>query len=48
MKEDKYGVKWEIPENELCPDCGQPDSCGDCDHSPLSQEEIEFLKGIDL
>ncbi len=46
MKEDKYGVKWELPENELCPDCGKPESCGNCDHSPLSQEDIEIFTGI--
>ena len=48
MNKDKYGVKWDLPENELCPDCGQPDSCGDCNHSPLTQEEIEILGGINL
>ena len=20
---------------ETCPECGQPDNCGDCDHTPL-------------
>jgi len=24
---------------ELCPECGQPDNCGDCDHTPLTDEE---------
>ena len=30
---------------ELCPECGQPDNCGDCDHNPLSRDEIERLGG---
>ena len=21
---------------EICPVCGQPDNCGDCDHTPVS------------
>jgi hypothetical protein len=30
----------------LCPVCGQPDNCGDCDHTPLSPDEIAELGGI--
>lgn len=26
-------------EKERCPVCGQPDNCGDCNHTPLSPEE---------
>jgi hypothetical protein len=22
--------------SELCPECGQPDNCGDCDHTPIT------------
>jgi hypothetical protein len=22
------------PKSEVCPECGQPDNCGDCDHTP--------------
>lgn len=28
---------------ECCPVCGQPDNCGDCDHTPLTDEEAEML-----
>lgn len=37
-----YGVQYE---DETCPECGQPDNCGDCDHTPLSPDELESLKG---
>jgi hypothetical protein len=22
---------------EFCPECGQPDNCGDCDHTPITE-----------
>jgi hypothetical protein len=25
---------------QFCPVCGQPDNCGDCDHTPVPPEEI--------
>ena len=25
--------------NELCEVCGQPDNCGDCDHTPLTDAD---------
>ena len=28
---------------ERCSVCGQPDNCGDCDHTPLSLDEESFL-----
>lgn len=31
--------------NELCPVCDQPDSCGDCNHKPLSLKDIKLLLG---
>lgn len=30
---------------ELCPQCWQPDNCGDCNHQPLSKEDVEALGG---
>jgi hypothetical protein len=27
----------------VCPICGQPDNCGDCDHTQLSADEIKKL-----
>lgn len=45
MITDKYGRLWDFPENELCPACGQPDSCGDCNHEPLSNDEVHMLGG---
>jgi hypothetical protein len=42
---DKYGVKWKLPKNELCPSCGQPDSVGECNHKRLSNESVEILGG---
>ena len=44
MYQDKFGVKWDLPLNELCPACGQPDSCGDCDHTKLTREDVRILK----
>ena len=28
---------------ELCSICGQPDNCGDCNHSPMTEREIADL-----
>jgi|TARA_R110000803_G_scaffold112660_4_gene181026 hypothetical protein len=42
---DNYGVKWKLPINELCSSCGQPDSVGECNHKPLSYENVEILGG---
>ena len=42
-KIDKYGRKWPFPENELCPECGQPDSCGDCNHKRLTDKDVRML-----
>ena len=42
---DRYGREWNLPTNELCPICGQPDNCGDCDHTKLSDEDVETLGG---
>lgn len=40
---DRYGRAWDLPANERCPECGQPDNCGDCTHEPLSDEDAEVL-----
>jgi len=45
MKQDRFGRKWDLPASELCPVCGQPDNCGDCDHNPLSPDEVIELGG---
>lgn len=42
---DKYGRKWNLPESELCPECKQPDTEGECNHNPLSSEEVIMLGG---
>ena len=42
---DKYGRKWELPSYQLCPECGQPDSCGDCNHGKLKNKEVLYLGG---
>ena len=42
---DKYGRIWQLPKNELCPVCGQPDNCGDCQHERLKNSEVEILDG---
>jgi len=28
---------------EVCPECGMPDNCGDCNHTLLSTEELASL-----
>lgn len=34
-----------MTEFERCRVCGQPDSCGDCDHVAMSDEDFKALKG---
>ena len=43
---DKFGHRWDLPKNELCSTCGQPDSCGDCNHQPLTRLQVDWLGGI--
>lgn len=31
----------------VCSACGQPDDCGDCDHTPLSDTEAKVILGDD-
>ena len=41
---DVFWRKWEaLPDSELCLVCGQPDSCGDCNHERLSKEDVARL-----
>ena len=44
MNKDKFGRTWKLPKNELCPKCGQPDSCGSCNHKRLTNKEVEMIK----
>lgn len=46
-KLDQYGRVWYLPDEELCSECGQPDNSGDCDHEPLSEDDVRFLQGLD-
>lgn len=41
----RSSIDWEkyYPQNELCPICKQPDSCGDCDHTIMTGKEAEPL-----
>lgn len=42
---DKFGRIWNLPKCELCSVCGQPDSCGDCNHRKLKKKEAILLGG---
>lgn len=44
---DKFGRRWPFPKSELCDECGQPDSCGDCNHQKLSDDDVALLVGED-
>jgi len=35
--------KKELPANETCPKCGQPDSYGDCNCEPLTLRDWEII-----
>lgn len=43
MRTDRYGRLWDLPPAELCPTCGQPDNCGDCNHEPMTADEARQL-----
>lgn len=32
-----------LPETERCPICGQPDNTGDCDHTPIPEDQLLAL-----
>jgi hypothetical protein len=42
---DDYGRRWQLPLNEVCYECGQPDNIGDCNHAPLSPADVTQLGG---
>lgn len=44
--EDKFGRVWKNPSWDLCPVCGQPDNCGDCNHKKLSETDVVELGGV--
>jgi hypothetical protein len=44
--QDKFGRVWKIPAAERCPVCGQPDSCGDCNHKKLASKDVARLGGV--
>ena len=44
---DRYGRTWNLPSGELCPECGQPDNCGDCTHEPITAEQAAELGAND-
>ena len=46
IHKDKFGVRWNLPKNELCSECGQPDSCGECSHKKMTKSQVKFLGGI--
>lgn len=33
----------QLPDSERCQICGQPDNCGDCNHMPISVEQLTEL-----
>ena len=43
--QDSFGNTWMLPSSEVCQKCGQPDNCGDCNHQPLTPEEVRELGG---
>lgn len=43
---DNFGRLWTLSPNELCPECGQPDSTGDCNHKRLTDREAEELGSV--
>lgn len=47
VTQDIHGRLWNLASHELCPDCGQPDNCGDCTHEPLGAIDVRVLGGID-
>ena len=46
LSTDRYGRLWDLPAIELCPECGQPDNCGDCQHGPLSDADARLLGAV--
>lgn len=40
---DKFGRIWNLEEDEVCPECKQPDNCGDCNCKKLSTSQYRRL-----
>ena len=45
-KRDQFGRSWDLPPEERCMICGQPDSLGDCNHEQLSESDVQSLGGV--
>lgn len=43
-KRDRFGASWPAA-YDTCPECGQPDDCGDCNHQPLSEDAVLQMGG---
>lgn len=43
---DKFGRVWHA-HTLVCSACGQPDSCGDCNHKRLKNVEVRLLQQED-
>ena len=43
---DSFKVLWNLPYNEVCPTCGQPDNIGDCIHFQLDAQDVRDLGGV--
>ena len=41
---DNFGRIWNLEEDEICPECGQPDNVGDCNHQKISAIQYKQLK----
>lgn len=49
VNRDWYGRLWpNVPDNERCETCGQPDNSGDCEHGMLTHAEVAQLGGVRL
>lgn len=46
MIKDKFGIYWDLPNDEVCKVCGQPDNCGDCNHHKININDAAKLGGI--
>lgn len=43
---DSFGRRWPATTIlESCSTCGQPDNCGECNHEPLTMEDVLLLGG---
>ncbi len=40
---DRFGRIWHLEGCRLCQICGQPDDFEDCDHTRLSDKDVEYM-----